>query len=33
MPLLYPAKSEIGTSHQVELYQAMNTSACPENIE
>jgi hypothetical protein len=30
---MYPAKREIGTNHQVELYQAMNTSAHPENIE
>jgi hypothetical protein len=33
MPLTYPAKSKIGASNQVELYQAMNTSAHPENIE
>jgi hypothetical protein len=30
---MYPAKSKIGTSHQIELYQAMNTSAHPKNIE
>jgi hypothetical protein len=30
---MYPAKSKIGASHQVELYQAMNMSAHPENIE
>jgi hypothetical protein len=30
MPLTYPPKSKIGTSHQVELYQPMNslTSSC-----
>jgi hypothetical protein len=33
MPLPYPAKSENGTSYQIELYQVMNTSACPENFE
>jgi hypothetical protein len=33
MPLPYSAKSEIGTSYQVELYQAMNTLAHPENFE
>jgi hypothetical protein len=33
MPLLYLAKSGIGTSYQVEPYQAMNTSAHPENFE
>jgi hypothetical protein len=33
MPLPYPAKSEIGTSYQVELYQTLNTSAHPENFE
>jgi hypothetical protein len=33
VPLPYPAKSKIGTSHQVELYQAMNTPACLENLE
>jgi hypothetical protein len=33
MPLTYPAKSKIGANHQVELYQVMNMSAHPENVE
>jgi hypothetical protein len=33
MPLTYPAKSKIGAIHQIELYQAMNTTARPENVE
>jgi hypothetical protein len=33
VPLLYRAKGEISTSHQVKLYQAMNASAHPENIK
>jgi hypothetical protein len=33
VPLPYPAKSKIGTIHQVELYQAMDTSACLENLK
>jgi hypothetical protein len=33
VPLSYLAKGEISTSHQVKLYQAMNASAHPENIE
>jgi hypothetical protein len=33
MPLSYPAKSEIGANYQVEFYQMMNMSACPENFE
>jgi hypothetical protein len=33
MPLSYSAKSKIGTSYQVELYQAMNTLAHPENFK
>jgi hypothetical protein len=33
VPLLYPAKSKIGTSYQIEFYQAMNMMARPENIE
>jgi hypothetical protein len=33
VPLSYPAKGKISTSHQVKLYQAMNASARPKNIE
>jgi hypothetical protein len=33
MPLPYPAKKEIGTNYQVELYQMMDTSARSENFE
>jgi hypothetical protein len=33
MPLPYPAKSEIGASHQVDFYQMMNMSTRPENFE
>jgi hypothetical protein len=33
MPLPHPAKSEIGTSYQVEFHEMMNTSARPENFE
>jgi hypothetical protein len=33
VPLPYPAESKIGTSYQIEFYQAMNTMARPENIE
>jgi hypothetical protein len=33
VPLSYPSKGEISTSHQVQFYQTMNVSACSENIE
>jgi hypothetical protein len=33
MPFLYPAKSKIGTGHQIELYQAVNTLTSLENLE
>jgi hypothetical protein len=33
MPLSYPSKGKISTGHQVQLYQMMNASARPENIE
>jgi hypothetical protein len=33
VPLSYPSKGEISTSHQVLFYQTMNASACSGNIE
>jgi hypothetical protein len=33
MPLTYPSKSKIGTSHQIELYQPMNSLTRSKNIE
>jgi hypothetical protein len=33
VPLPYPSKGKISTSHQVQFYQTMNASPCPENIE
>jgi hypothetical protein len=33
VPLSYPSKGEISTSHQVQFYQMMNASACSKNIE
>jgi hypothetical protein len=33
MPLSHPSKSKIGTSNQIQLYQAMDTSTSLEDIQ
>jgi hypothetical protein len=33
MPVLHPSKSKIGSSNQIELYQAMDTSTSLEDIQ
>jgi hypothetical protein len=33
MPLSHPSKSKIGSRDQIQLYQAMDTSTCLEDIQ